>query len=74
MDRVNVPPAVRPAADQVVAVTDAVCRAHLDMEYADLCRAVICKADRRAARRASVPLQIRAFTPWADSLCPQDGS
>jgi hypothetical protein len=31
MDHVNVPHAVRPYADQVVAVTDAVCRAHLDM-------------------------------------------
>ena len=41
MDHVNVPHAVRPSADQVVAVTDAVCRAHPDMEYADLCRAVV---------------------------------
>ncbi|HEX7462642.1 MAG TPA: DUF6398 domain-containing protein [Dermatophilaceae bacterium] len=43
----NVPHAVRPSADQVVAVTDAVCRAHLDMEYADLCRAVVGKLGRK---------------------------
>lgn len=43
MDHVNVPHAVRPYADQVVAVTDAVCREHLDVEYADLCRAVVGK-------------------------------
>lgn len=47
MDHVNVPHAVRPSADQVVAVTDAVCRAHLDMEYADLCRAVVGKLGRK---------------------------
>ena len=47
MDRVNVPQAVRPATDQVVALTDAVCRAHLDMEYADLCRAVVGKLGRK---------------------------
>ena len=47
MDHVNVPHAVRPSADQVVAVTDAVCRAHLDIEYADLCRAVVGKLGRK---------------------------
>src|SRR5450755_4128401 len=47
MDHVNVPHAVRPSADQVVAVTDEVCRAHLDMEYADLCRAVVGKLGRK---------------------------
>ena len=47
MDRVNVPQAVRPFADQVVVVTDAVCRDRLDVEYADLCRAVVGKLGRR---------------------------
>src|SRR6478609_10052014 len=47
MNRVDVPQAVRPATDQVVAVTDAVCRAQLDMEYADLCRAVVGKLGRK---------------------------
>jgi len=47
MDHVNVPHAVRPYADQVVAVTDAVCREHLDNEYADLCRRVVGKLARK---------------------------
>lgn len=47
MNQLNVPHAVRPYADQVVAVTDAVCREHLDEEYADLCRAVVAKLGRK---------------------------
>ncbi len=47
MDHLNVPHAVRPYADQVVAVTDAVCLEHLDIEYADLCRAVVGKLGRK---------------------------
>lgn len=47
MDHVNVPHAVQPSADEVVALTDAVCRAHLDTEYADLCRAVVGKLGRK---------------------------
>ena len=47
MDHVNVPHAVRPSTDEVVAMTDAVCRAHLDMEYADRCRAVVGKLGRK---------------------------
>ena len=46
MVHVNVPHVVRPPTDQV-AVTDALCRAHLDMEYADLCRAVVGKLGRK---------------------------
>ena len=47
MNQVEVPRAVRPYADQVVAVTDAVCREHLDEEYADLCRALVGKLGRK---------------------------
>lgn len=47
MGNVNVPHAVRPYVDQVVAVTDAVCREHLDEEYAHLCRAVVGKLGRK---------------------------
>ena len=47
MDHVNVPHAVRPYAEQVVAVTDAICREHLDTEYADLCRKVVGKLGRK---------------------------
>ena len=47
MDDVNVPHAVRPYAGQVAAVTDAACREHLDVEYAELCRAVVGKLGRK---------------------------
>ena len=47
MNQLNVPHAVRPYVDHVVAVTDAVCRDHLDEEYADLCRAVVAKLGRK---------------------------
>ena len=43
----NVPHAVRPYADQVVAVTDAVCLEHLDMEYAGLCRSMVGNLGRK---------------------------
>lgn len=43
----NVPHAVRSYADQVVAMTDAVCLEHLDIEYADLCRGVVGKLGRK---------------------------
>ena len=47
MDRVSVPHAVRPYADQLVAATDAVCLEHLDVEYAGLCRKVVGKLGRK---------------------------
>lgn len=47
MNQLNVPHAVRPYVDEVVAVTDTVCRDHLDEEYADLCRAVVAKLGRK---------------------------
>jgi hypothetical protein len=47
MEHVNISHMVRPYADQVVAVTDAVCLEHLDMEYADLCRRVVGKLGRK---------------------------
>ena len=43
----NVPHSVRLYADQVVAMTDAVCLEYLDIEYADLCRAVVGKLGRK---------------------------
>lgn len=47
MDDVNVPHAVQPYAGQGAAVTDAACREHLDVEYADLCLAVVGKLGRK---------------------------
>ena len=47
MEELNVPTAVRLYADRIVAVTDAVCLEHLDVEYADLCRRVVGKLGRK---------------------------
>ena len=47
MDHVNVPHSVRLYADQVVAMTDAVCLEYLDIEYADLCRTAVGKLGRK---------------------------
>lgn len=52
MDQVDVPSDVRPYADQVVAVTDAVCWEHLDEEYADLWRALVGKLGAEATLAA----------------------
>ncbi|MGB7981916.1 MAG: DUF6398 domain-containing protein [Candidatus Nanopelagicales bacterium] len=43
----KVPHGVRPYADQIVAVTDAVCMEHLDAEYAGLCRRMVGKLGRK---------------------------
>lgn len=61
MDGVNVPHAMRPYTDQVVAVTDKVCQKHLDVEYAELCREVVAKLGRK---RPS-PLARGNLTIWA---------
>ncbi len=47
MKQVNVPRAVQTYADQIVAVTDAICLEHLDQEYAELCRVMIGKLGRK---------------------------
>lgn len=57
----NVPKAIKPYAEQVVEVTDAVCREHLDDEYAELCRDVVGKLGRK---RPS-PLVRGSLTIWA---------
>lgn len=64
MDHLNVPHVVRPYADQVVAVTDVVCREHLDGEYADLCRAMVGKLGRK---RPS-PLTRGDLRIWASGI------
>ncbi len=43
----NVPQAVRPYSNHIVAATDAVCLEHLDEEYAGLCRRVVGKLGRK---------------------------
>ncbi len=61
MERVNVPNAVRPNADRIVAVTDTVCVEHLDVEYADLCRRVV----GRLGRKRPSPLTRGDLGIWA---------
>lgn len=43
---------MRPYADQILAVTDAVCSEHLDSEYGELCRRVV----GRLARKRPSPI------------------
>jgi hypothetical protein len=43
----RLPTAIRPHADQIIAVTDAVCVEHLDAEYAELCRRVVGRLSRK---------------------------
>jgi len=52
---------MRPYADQTATVTNAVCREHLDPEYADLCRTVIGKL----ARKRPSPLVRGDLGIWA---------
>ena len=47
LDELTIPRAARPYAEQVVAVTDALCLEHLDAEYADLCRRLAGKLGRK---------------------------
>ena len=58
LDELRVPKALRLVADEIVAITDAVCRAVLDEEYADLTRRAVAKLARKrpsptAGRRAT---------------------
>ena len=46
----RIPTSVRPHAEGVIAVTDAVCGEHLDIVYADLCRRLVGKLARNDPR------------------------
>jgi hypothetical protein len=56
-----VPKALRLVADEIVAITDAVCRAVLDEEYADLARRAVAKL----ARKRPLPLTAGRRATWA---------
>jgi Domain of unknown function (DUF6398) len=47
LGELRIPASVRPYAEGVVAVTDAVCAEHLDAVYADLCRRLVGKLSRK---------------------------
>ncbi len=66
----NVPNAVRPYADRIVAVTDIVCMEHLDMEYADRCRRVVA----RLGRQRPSPLMRGDQGIWAAGACTPSAS
>ena len=61
LDELKVPKSVRPVVDEVVAITDSVCRAVLDEEYADLARRAVAKL----ARKRPSPLTAGRRVTWA---------
>ena len=60
-DELRVPRALRLVADEIVAITDAACRAVLDEEYADLARPAVAKL----ARKRPSPLTAGRRATWA---------
>lgn len=60
----KVPNALRPVFDEVIGITDAVCLATLDEEYADLARRVAAKL----ARKRPSPLVSGRPTTWAAGI------
>lgn len=61
LDELKVPKALRPVADEIAAITDSVCRAVLDEEYADLARRAVAKL----ARKRPSPLLRGRRAGWA---------
>jgi hypothetical protein len=61
LDGLRVPKALRLVADEIVAITDAVCRAVLDEEYGDLARRAVAKL----ARKRPSPLTTGRRATWA---------
>ena len=61
LDELRVPRALRLVADEIVAITDAACRAVLDEEYADLARRAVAKL----ARKRPSPLTAGRRATWA---------
>jgi len=47
IDGLNVPRALRPDVEQIVALTDQFCAEHLDAEYARLCARLVAKLSRK---------------------------
>lgn len=61
LDELRVPKALRSVVDEIVAITDSVCLATLDEEYADLARRVVAKL----ARKRPSPLLSGHRAGWA---------
>jgi hypothetical protein len=60
----RVPAAVQPIFDEIVSVTDAFCRGHLDAEYAELC----VKLTAKLARKRPSPLARGDRRIWAAGI------
>jgi hypothetical protein len=61
LDELKIPKGLRPVADEIVAITDSVCSAILDEEYADLARRAVAKL----ARKRPSPLSGSRRATWA---------
>jgi len=59
--KLRIPLAMRPRCAEILAITDELCAAHLDSEYADLCRELIA----RLARKRPSPLARGEARIWA---------
>ena len=60
----SVPLKMRPIYDEIIGLTDAFCRTHLNDEYAGVCRALAAKLSRK---RPS-PLEGGRVTTWAAAI------
>jgi hypothetical protein len=47
LDELKIPAAARPAAEEIIEITDAVCGKLLDAEYAELARQAVAKLARK---------------------------
>lgn len=66
----SVPVALRGRVEEIIGLTDAFCAAHLDAEYAKLCRQAI----TRLARKRPSPLERGAARNWAGGAIHAMGS
>jgi hypothetical protein len=60
----RIPAGLRARAEELIAMTDAFCAAHLDDEYAELCRALIGKL----ARKQRSPIATGRLSIWAGAV------
>ena len=63
-EQANVPVALRPVVDEITAITDEFCAAHLDEEYARLCR----RLSATLARKRPSPLVRGDRRIWAAGI------
>jgi hypothetical protein len=64
LDYLKIPKAMRPVAEEIIEITDAVCRDLLDTEYAELARQAVAKL----ARKRPSPLVSGRRSTWAGAV------